>query len=535
MVFSLQLLRLLEWPLLFLGLLLVGTCIRSAEARAFPENEADIKESTGCEYDGKNFTLGEDIPTPSKPCYICKCNESWDENSPNSEVCDVVECPWREYEKFYSHGCQPVYSPRACCPTNWSCPNDVTTVPEVPLTASPDGQLFPSDSSTQEPLSSSTLVRNRREHRETESSIVPVTETSPEENSTTTTAAPSSPSSSPSSAISSSSPRPAEEQNTSSFLTSTTSAPVTEMTPAPSCDKNVKCPWHQWGHYVERSCTPFYHVDGCCPAGFKCPPVEVVETYEADCMYGGEYFKLGEVVNQSSPCQTCVCGETPGAAGGASKKGIRCEQRKPCGVKIPPGCVPLFKSHDPCCPSDYYCRNELTQTEGKNAKTGTGLTCEVNGRTYVEGQLIISEDNPCMECLCDGNYTGPNDTDSCTKIDHCFMVGREEMRRGCIPIYYQGGCCPIEWHCPQRTPVPTEGNVTGMCVFDGRSYPVGSGLDIGQQCVNCTCATPPDFTCVHRKCAEPPSAKCTTLYRDGECCPHYQCKDGPSSNQTENS
>ena len=64
-----------------------------------------------------------------------------------------------------------------------------------------------------------------------------------------------------------------------------------------------------------------------------------------------------------------------------------------------------------------------------------------------------------------------------------------------------------------------------MCYFEGQYYPLGHVLE-AEGCTNCTCKTPPDFTCIHISCPMLPNEynmHCEYEYKPGVCCPDYHC------------
>ncbi len=77
-----------------------------------------------------------------------------------------------------------------------------------------------------------------------------------------------------------------------------------------------------------------------------------------------------------------------------------------------------------------------------------------------------------------------------------------------IVFYFKLKASPKEW----------------KCLFDDKYYEIGEKLDTKNDCIDCECRVPPDFTCVRKVCDSPPvEANCEPIYETNKCCPTYNC------------
>ena len=76
--------------------------------------------------------------------------------------------------------------------------------------------------------------------------------------------------------------------------------------------------------------------------------------------------------------------------------------------------------------------------------------CQLDNVTYVAGQKMTPKSDPCKVCLCKDGWKGQlGSKDFCYTMDCALGVkSLSEMKRGCLPIYRDGVCCPVDWACP---------------------------------------------------------------------------------------
>lgn len=76
--------------------------------------------------------------------------------------------------------------------------------------------------------------------------------------------------------------------------------------------------------------------------------------------------------------------------------------------------------------------------------------CKYDGEIYLEGEKFYPEKEKCHSCICKANFDTSTirDNPNCREID-CGIELRyfQELRNGCIPVYYEDRCCPTDWKC----------------------------------------------------------------------------------------
>lgn len=81
------------------------------------------------------------------------------------------------------------------------------------------------------------------------------------------------------------------------------------------------------------------------------------------------------------------------------------------------------------------------------------LMCRYKGRMYKLGQRIYPDEDQCSECVCnpdEWNETDVLNSTSCRKISCDLDLEADavnKMKRGCVPIYDESKCCPVDYHC----------------------------------------------------------------------------------------
>ncbi|CAG2108838.1 unnamed protein product [Medioppia subpectinata] len=154
---------------------------------------------------------------------------------------------------------------------------------------------------------------------------------------------------------------------------------------------------------------------------------------------------------------------------------------------------------------------------------------DFGGRQYRRGKRIYPDEDYCKICHCDEHWddNNPLNTLSCHR-HQCELQLNRDFAAGCLPIYHEGSCCPIEYKCPQTSETCGvlsiySGRDLKECWFDGRNYTVGQQLVTGNPCVSCECKAPPDFTCVQKSCPTPKHNCYVGKWDNSVCCQHYTC------------
>ncbi|GFT18284.1 VWFC domain-containing protein [Trichonephila clavipes] len=254
------------------------------------------------------------------------------------------------------------------------------------------------------------------------------------------------------------------------------------------------------------------------------------------CLYQNEEYKVGERIKLTDKCQVCKCVDE-------NAPHIVCRHRECPQLDRVGGenCHPVYEKNK-CCPSRYEC----VEDEIQNGAESSDAVCIHDNATYPLGAKIYSVEDPCLICECDENWNGINSS-SCYQQECIFEKKKHLLEIGCIPVYHESKCCPIEYYCPQDfgfnakpvdVQIESESTDRGdFCIFGESNYEIGAELSMNNSCVKCTCQVPPDFTCIHQSCRPPPNVEnCDAFYVADKCCPDYDCllADNSESDNTEN-
>jgi len=144
----------------------------------------------------------------------------------------------------------------------------------------------------------------------------------------------------------------------------------------------------------------------------------------------------------------------------------------------------------------------------------------------------------CQKCVCTRAFSGPTGP-GCDLIT-CGLDFRysSKFEKGCTPIFFENKCCPIDWMCPGDSRVesqpqaPVTRDDSGLCRMGDIALETGAPLALKERnCdVQCSCLTPPEFTCVkHRNCdmaKEQQSSPQLSTRRGNLDCPPVMCEEG---------
>ncbi|RWS28524.1 hypothetical protein B4U80_09612 [Leptotrombidium deliense] len=275
------------------------------------------------------------------------------------------------------------------------------------------------------------------------------------------------------------------------------------------------------------------------------------------CKYKDKLYAVGEQIPMSDPCAICTCtfsgeiactfSECPGDAFGVPPYPSNATQQEITVGKYK-NCY-YYHSLDKCCglpkcPSD----DELNKSP----------KCVYAQKMYNLGDKIYPTEDKCKTCVCSANWNANTflSSSSCRTIE-CDL-NKKLLARGCVPVYHESHCCPIEYKCPPPTaeerkqlcalnpdvgpctallqryffndtskacelfmyggcagnennfetlnecqqfctqfPPVTPATDMNKCNFGETSYSIGHKL-IFDKCVECTCVVPPDYTCIHK-------------------------------------
>ncbi|XP_071036507.1 uncharacterized protein [Parasteatoda tepidariorum] len=293
-------------------------------------------------------------------------------------------------------------------------------------------------------------------------------------------------------------------------------------------ENNCNCEWRYYKHYETKGCQ-VVQVDSCgCPKKFLCPLTSSTNEEQKICIYQNQEYKVGSRLNITDKCQSCRCLAVEEQAQIVCRH-KECPQLEYAGDS---NCHLVYEK-DHCCPSKYEC----VLNTNENEATGEDYFCVHDGITYPVGAKIYPSDDPCLICDCTENWRGISNS-SCYQQNCLFEKNKLQLQRGCVPIYHENKCCPIEFYCPDEFAndgislesfTAENSDVNGdTCMFGDKMLEIGKELPMKNPCIKCTCLVPPDFTCVHESCPPSPKSKnCQAYYSSNYCCPSY---DDCSSN-----
>lgn len=131
-------------------------------------------------------------------------------------------------------------------------------------------------------------------------------------------------------------------------------------------------------------------------------------------------------------------------------------------AKVDNGCVKIYTDVKECCSTTTVCGMKSSSKKmcdkiflkifsltAEDEKENLG-TCWESSVSYREGEKFISKSNPCYECLCHKDF----DNTTITENSHCRKLNcdielkyKTFIQRGCLPIFEDDKCCPIDWKC----------------------------------------------------------------------------------------
>ncbi|KAK5641000.1 hypothetical protein RI129_009547 [Pyrocoelia pectoralis] len=246
---------------------------------------------------------------------------------------------------------------------------------------------------------------------------------------------------------------------------------------------------HQNGDilYQTLGCTPIKDsITDLCASSYNCSHREELGDF---CFFQGTKLEVGEKSVGGSSCNgncrcqgqlrfTCPIYDCPEFFGHA----------------LPEGCYRTYNV-DKCCSSGKIC-----------APFRDLASCEVDGKTYREGQKFYPKDS-CKQCVCQIGFNGKLEEPFC-KLPSCQVEVRhsQELINKCAPVYKnsKARCCPYLWLCPNESLMfISEGEDNGKtCQFGDKDIKSGSVLrttieQFGKlYSVKCDCQLPPLLTCL---------------------------------------
>ncbi|XP_057320391.1 uncharacterized protein LOC130664472 isoform X1 [Microplitis mediator] len=268
-----------------------------------------------------------------------------------------------------------------------------------------------------------------------------------------------------------------------------------------NCDIS-KCPG-PLNYYQDLKCIPVYKLpEDCCPYKYNCDHLDQRSTTK--CYINGHEYEIGEHLRDEdkNPCSKgCFC---------SSRRGI---------ASFTCAIVDCFSRSDPNC---YLPRNATQCCPGKQVcveRQEDIVTCEVDGKSYKDGENFSPAAEPHKNCYCGPGYTGENIAPFCvTLVDTCRteLNHAHEVHNNCAPVYYKpeslNDGCPIEYRCQnkrdqviKKNPA-SESNSDVTCKFGDLTMNYGDELNqatgYNSVCVKCTCEVGPIPSCYRLPASE---------------------------------
>ncbi|CAG2160223.1 unnamed protein product [Oppiella nova] len=254
-----------------------------------------------------------------------------------------------------------------------------------------------------------------------------------------------------------------------------------------------------------------------CPTAFLCISRPVNTSV---CEYEGRIYGVGSRIPVKNVCRMCECRDFGRTTREVSAQidcgiGVECPEEA-FGLKPQPNCYFAYE-RDRCC-GQQVCENPL------HPKKSTKV-CTYKGRRYRLGEKIYPEEDNCKICYCNEDWsdTDPLNSLSC-RTHSCDLQLDKDFVSGCLPVYHESSCCPIEYKCPKTVVSSARTSDSKSCWFDGRQYSRGQQMPTDNPCVECVCRTPPEMTCIQKSCPTPPHNCYVGKWDNSVCCQHYTCQ-----------
>ncbi|XP_055311407.1 uncharacterized protein LOC129574067 [Sitodiplosis mosellana] len=134
--------------------------------------------------------------------------------------------------------------------------------------------------------------------------------------------------------------------------------------------------------------------------------------------------------------------------------------------------------------------------------------CQVEGRSYYDGERIYPDGDSCFMCLCTPNFNNKTSfakNSNCVKINCGIEHDLHRITAGCVPVYYKTPtCCPIDIKCPAKDDVVSNEETSNAenekltCTFGNLTLKLGQKLKNDNSCLNCECSIPPLLACIQK-------------------------------------
>ncbi|XP_043277581.1 kielin/chordin-like protein isoform X2 [Venturia canescens] len=250
-------------------------------------------------------------------------------------------------------------------------------------------------------------------------------------------------------------------------------------------------------YYQELGCMPIYdNSSSCCARKYNCDLWKNLPN--SKCSVNGKIYENGQLFplrEVGNSCTRCFC------VGGTIRP--TCAATSCAGPQQ--GCY-LKKTPLQCCSNVEVCP----------VKEEDIPTCEVDGKTYKDGETFEPLSEPDKICTCGAGYTtGFNEEPYCITKQPGWCGNAiayvKKIQQNCAPVYPFGGdprrTCNVDHRCQTNddhvvdaeTTVDPEAAEAGMvCKFGTLTMNVGQKLNQPQdqeRPMQCECEVPPVVTC----------------------------------------
>uniref|UniRef100_T1J3U9 BPTI/Kunitz inhibitor domain-containing protein n=1 Tax=Strigamia maritima TaxID=126957 RepID=T1J3U9_STRMM len=482
-----------------------------------------------CKFGGKEYSLGEKIETPETACFVCTCHRNFAEPSaspPNS--CAIIDCPWGYYSS--KPHCTTQYMEGKCCPElRCSAPHPRTdasflsrkradeSTDGYEITAKVESELtiYCTTDSTSDDLSQKEI---EWKHQTSDGAEVTVANTTQTQIAFFPPGAwalyfPSLKASDEGLYTCHIPTTPVQTQTTRVIVRTGPRPPLVDpicYKPAFKNIENVPC------SNVADNDLPWY---------YNTTTGDCAQHTEKSCKWGSENHFPSMSACWDHCLDDCYASSEPGPCDALIPKYYYSHQSDTCQAFTYGGCGGNLNKFD-----------TVQECEDKYS----AITCSYKSQTYNSGEVIEMPDE-CLSCTCNEKFNQGDKATHCKPLNCNIEEMDIKQEKGCLPIYEENKCCPVDWQCPPSLNTayrqggeetrPTTTDPHSQCHYGGQSYPLHFELLTGYKGgINCTCLTPPAFTCTVPSCPEPPSAsdemiRCNMVpnFLLTTVCPEYKC------------
>ncbi|CAG2118883.1 unnamed protein product [Medioppia subpectinata] len=261
--------------------------------------------------------------------------------------------------------------------------------------------------------------------------------------------------------------------------TTTTATDITDINDNTNDNNGVNCSHclnaKYFNHYYAKGCKPVFGDNRCkdCPKMFDCIEKIEIELGNNECLFNGSKFTIGERIPVPNPCQVCQCGygytHRVDSQPFTTIHCVSVECPENFAVHSFPlaglerdfervhNCYNVYESGKCCAVSKKSRLRESPQLLQRLRErevlrradpVDEEFVCQYNGKSYRLGEKIHPIDDKCKVCVCDQSWNSnkTSDNSGCRAVQ-CNLEVDRQLRDGCLPIYHENTCCPVDYYC----------------------------------------------------------------------------------------